>query len=111
MSDAYDVVDAYFTWLKANSIEPECHVTWYLDSRASNHITGNETVSSFSPTVGHKIRSAGGQGHAIIGIGNVSVKMNTIEIKVVQDVMFSPCLIKNVISVGYVADKILSLRE
>lgn len=68
--DAYHVVDtcytgmdACFTEMQVNSIESDpSQVSRYLDSGASNHITGNKSVfSTFKPSQGHRVKSAVGK--------------------------------------------------
>ena len=58
---ASQVVDAYLA--EVNLIDSKTpHKAWYLDSSASNHVTGDPSIfSSMSPSSGTKIISARGQ--------------------------------------------------
>ena len=62
---ASQVIDAYLAEAyivdSNNTSKP-----WYLDSGASNHVTGDSSVfSSISPSAGTKITSAGGHSHDV----------------------------------------------
>lgn len=62
------------------------------------------------PSTGHRVRSAGGHSHPLTAIGNVSMINLATEIKSLENVLFLPSIVKNLISVAYVADKDMSLK-
>jgi hypothetical protein len=67
------VVNSVATILSSNS--------WYLDSGASIHISGDSSVfSSMTSSNRMKITSAGGQGYNITGIGSVAICLPNREI-------------------------------
>jgi hypothetical protein len=67
------VIDAYIA--EVNNVESKsASPSWYLDSGATNHVSGDSKLfSSLTAKQGTKITSAGRQGHDVIGIGNVAI--------------------------------------
>jgi len=74
---------------------------WYIDSGASNHMCGqSHSFQSITPYTGtDKISTADGTNLSIAGIGDVSLKDNTL-----SEVMFVPKLASNLISVGQLVE-------
>ena len=107
---ASQVVDAYLT--EVNLLDSRNPTkAWYLDSGASNHVTGDSSVfSSISPSSGTKIISAGGQSHDVTGVSNVAIRLPTRKIQKISHVLYSPSITKNLISVGFLVDKGFSLE-
>lgn len=86
-------------------------IKWSSEFGAFNHIIGNHNAfSSVRPSTGHRVRSAGGHSHPLTAIGNVSMINLATEIKSLENVLFLPSIVKNLISVAYVADKDMSLK-
>ena len=98
------VVDPYLA--KVNNVDTKPPSTsWYLDSGASNYITGDSFIfSSFSPSNGTKITSVGG-GHDVTQIGSVAICLPTGKIQKINNLLYSPSIMKNLLSVGYLTDK------
>ena len=89
------VIDAYIAEVNS-AISKTSSPSWYLDSGASNHVSGDLTVfSSFTSNKGTKITSAGGQGHDVIGIGNVAIHLPNGTIQKIDHVLYSPGILKN----------------
>ena len=102
---ASQVIDAYLA--EANTVESSSSLKqWYLDSRASNHVSGDPLVfSSLSPRSGTRITSAGGHSHDVTGVENIVIRLPTGEMQQITHVLYSPGITKNLISVGFLADK------
>lgn len=80
---------------------PQSSSSWYLDSGATHHVSGDPNVfSSISPTSGSQIKSAGGQSHDVTGVGNVDIQGLSGEIKTISFVLYTPGITKNLLSVG-----------
>jgi hypothetical protein len=95
---------------KTNMIEDTSNPAWYLDSGTSNHITGDKSVfSSLQNSQGQKVRSAGGHGHDVTGVGNVAIQLPSGEIQSINHVLYSPSICKNLLSIGFLTDKKMSL--
>jgi transposase InsO family protein len=78
---------------------------WYLDSGATYHISGNATVfSDLEQRQCSGVKSAGGQGHDVLGIGNVSVLFPEGTIRTIPQVLYSPSIQKNLLSIGSITD-------
>ncbi|KAG0596955.1 hypothetical protein M758_UG298500 [Ceratodon purpureus] len=78
----------------------ELGASWYLDLGASYHVTGDKSVfSSLQNSHGPQIRSAGGHGHDVTGIGNVAVILSSREIQRIAHLLYLPSICKNLLSV------------
>jgi hypothetical protein len=74
---------------------------WYLDSGASNHMTGNrDKFAELDSTVHGKVRFGDGSAVEICGRGVILMKCLTGEHRVLSDVYFIPRLKNNIISLG-----------
>jgi hypothetical protein len=107
---ASQVVDACFAEVNVANSD---HITapWYLDSGASHHVSGDSVVfSSLAASSGTKITSAGGHAHDVTGMGNVAIRFPTGEIHKVTHILYSPGITKNLLSVGFLAEKGFSLE-
>ena len=102
---ADQVVDACL--VEFNMLEtPQKTTSWYLDSRATHHVSGDSYVfSSIHPTRGAHVRFAGGQNHSVARVGNVDVQVLSGEIKTISSVLYMPRITKNLLSVGSLADQ------
>ena len=82
---------------------------WYLDFGASNHIFGDSSVfSSLSRGSGTKIISARGHNHDVTGIMAICLSTNGIQKN--SHVLYSSGITKNLISIGFLADRGFSLE-
>ena len=101
---ADQVVDACLVEL--NLLEtPQQNPSWYLDSGATHHVSGDPSVfSSLRPTNGAQLRSAGGQSHNVTGVGNVDLQVLSGN-KNVSSVLYTPGITKNLLSVGALTDQ------
>ena len=107
---ASQVIDAYLTEANIADSSP-LPKQWYLDSGASNHVLGEPSVfSSLSPRSGTYITSAGGHSHDVTGVGNVVIRLPTGEMQQISHVLYSPSITKNLISIGFLADKGFTLE-
>lgn len=102
---AEDVVDACLVEL--NLLEtPSQTPLWYLDSGATHHVSGDSSIfSSIQPTSGSQVRSAGGQSHNVVGVGNADIQLPSGAIKSISSVLYTPGITKNLLSVGTLADQ------
>ena len=102
---AEQVVDACL--VKLNMVEaPQHNSSWYLDSGATHHVSGDPRVfSSIHPTRGSQIRSAGRHSHNVTGVGNVDIQVLSGEIKSISSVLYTPGITKNLLSVGSLTDQ------
>ena len=102
---ADQVVDACLVEL--NMLEtPQQTTSWYLDSGATHHVSGDSSVfSSLRPTSGAQLRSAGGQNHHVTGVGNVDLQVLNGKIKTIPSVLYTPGITKNLLSVGSLTDQ------
>jgi transposase InsO family protein len=74
---------------------------WYLDSGASNHMTGNrEKIVELDNTVHGRVRFGDGSAVEICGRGVILMKCLTGEHRVLSNVYFIPRLKNNIISLG-----------
>ena len=102
---ADQVVDACLVELNMLEV-PQSSSSWYLDSCATHHVSGDPNVfSSISPTSGYQIRSAGGHSHDVIGVENVDIQSLFGEIKTISSVLYTPGITKNLLSVGSLTDQ------
>jgi hypothetical protein len=94
---ASQVVNAYLAEVNSLDSNPTSS-SWYLDSRASNYISGDKSVfSSLSSSSGTKVTSAGGHGHSVTGIGSIAIRLPNGEIQKVSYVLYSPGIMKNLL--------------
>ena len=99
------VIDAYIAEVNS-AVSKNSSLSWYLDSGTSNHVSGDPKVfSSLIANMGTKITSAGGQGHDIIGIGSIAIRLPNGEIQKINHVLYSLGILKNLLSVGFLTDK------
>lgn len=101
---ADEVVDACLVEL--NLLEtPSQTPLWYLDSGATHHVSGDSSVfSSIQPTSGSQVRSAGGQSHHVVGVGNADIQLPSGAIKSISSILYTPGITKNLLSVGALTD-------
>lgn len=99
------VVDACLVEL--NLLEtPSQTPFWYLDFGATHHVSGDSSAfSSIHPTSGSHVRSAGGQSHNVVGVGNADIQLPSGEIKTISSVLYTPGITKNLLSVGTLTDQ------
>ena len=103
-------MDAYLA--EVNTLDSK-HSTkaWYLDSRASNHVSGDSSIfSSLSPSLRTKIISACGKSHDVIRIGNVASFLPTSGIQKISHMLYSTGITMNLISFGFLANRGFSLE-
>ena len=107
---ASQVVDAYLT--EVNLVDSSTSSkSWYLDFGDSNHVTGDSSgFSSLSPSSRTKIISTSGHCHDVTGIGNVAIRLPTSAIQKISHVLYSLGITKNLISVGFLANRGYSLE-
>ena len=76
--DSFETADQVINacLVELNLVEtPQQTSSWYLDSGATHHVSGDPSVfSSLHQTSGSQVRSAGGQNHTVTGVGNVDVR-------------------------------------
>ena len=103
-------VDAYFAQVNMTETQQIKH-PWFLDSGASHHVTGERQVfTTLKPSSGTRITTAGGQGHNVMGIGNVAIKLPSSEIQKIEHVLYSPGIVKNLLPVGFLTSRGLALE-
>jgi hypothetical protein len=102
---ALQVVDAYLA--EVNNVDTTSSPTsWYLDSGASNHISGDSVLfSSMTSSSGTKVTSAGGQSHDVTGIGSIAIRLPNGAIQKISNVLYSKDIMKNLLSVGFLTNK------
>lgn len=85
---------------------------WYLDSGASNHVTGNRNllVDVRTTETNRVVHTAGGQSLLVKGVGSVVIKLPNGEIKTIGNILYVLGLTKNLFSVGLIADKGLTIH-
>ena len=99
------MIDAYLAEANVADSSPLLK-QWYLDSGASNHVSGDPSVfSSLSPRSGTRITSAGGHSHDVTRVGNIVIRLPTGEMQQISHVLYLPGITKNLILVGFLADK------
>jgi hypothetical protein len=65
---------------------------WFLDCGATHPVTSDQSLFlSMTPTFGLKIRSANGHVHEVKGVGTITMKFPSGEIKNLPNVLF--CLV------------------
>lgn len=82
---------------------PVSSSTWFLDSGASNHITGDQRIVSnvVKPNITTTIKTASGAALPVVGKGIVTLSDN----KILEHVLYVPGVQKNLLSVGALTDK------
>ena len=91
----------------------EDHSTaWYLDSGASNHVTGNrKLLVDVKPAEQHRVvHTAGGQSLPVKGVGSVVIQLPNGEIKTIGNILYVPGLTKKLFSVGSITDRGLTVH-
>lgn len=84
---------------------------WHLDSGATHHITGNQSMfTALQHRKCNGVKSAGGHGHDVLGVGSVNLQLPNGHIQTVPQVLYSPTIRKNLLSVGLIADENHSLE-
>ena len=66
--------------------------------------------TSMRASSGSRITIASGQGHIVIVIGNVAIKLPFGEIQMIENVLYSPGIVKNLLSVYFLASRGLSFE-
>ena len=75
------------------------YLAWYLDTGASNHMTGNpDKFADLDSSVKGRVRFGDGSAVEICGQGSVLMQCLTGEHRVLSDVYFIPRLKNNIIS-------------
>jgi hypothetical protein len=79
----------------------EHEMSWYLDTGASNHMTGRlNKFAQLDRTVKGRVRFGDGSAVEICGRGSVLMQCHTGEHRVLSDVYYIPRLKNNIISLG-----------
>uniref|UniRef100_A0A453T4W2 Integrase catalytic domain-containing protein n=1 Tax=Aegilops tauschii subsp. strangulata TaxID=200361 RepID=A0A453T4W2_AEGTS len=79
---------------------------WYLDTGASNHMSGDRTqFSELSMTVGGTVRFGDGKTVPILRRGTVVFEAKSGEHKILTDVYYIPMLKTNIISLGQLEER------
>ena len=73
---------------------------WIIDSGATNHMTNEKLILKNFKNKYDDITIANGQNVAVIGQGDLEVKLNEDSIVLLKDVLYVPTLKKILISVG-----------
>ena len=103
-------VDTCYTKVNISKAEHK-KVPWFLDSGASHHVLGDHDVfTSMRTSSGTRITTVGGQGHHITSVGNVAIKLPSGEIQMIEHVLYSPGIVKNLLSMGFLASRGMSLE-
>jgi hypothetical protein len=81
-------------------------ITWYLDSGATRHVTGNRELLSnlVAPTLLKTVRSAGGQTHDVKGVGTIKIKLPTGQRQDIHHVLYVSAIQMNLLFVGALTD-------
>ena len=83
----------------------------FLYFRASYHISGEKEVfTTIRASSGTCINMIGGQCHNVTGIGNVAIKLPSGEIQKIEHILYSPSIIKNLLSYRFLASKEVSIE-
>ena len=103
-------VDACY--VQVNMMETNhSNMPWFLDSGASHHVSSErEIFTSLRASSGTRITTTGGQGYNVMGIGNVAIKLPYGVIQKIEHVLYSPGIVKNILSVGFLAARGMSLE-
>jgi len=86
--------------------EEERRDEWYLNTRCSNHITGNKSwFSELDDSVNRKIRFADNGIVCAAGIGKVLIHRKDGKKACITDVLYVPNMRSNLISIGQLLQK------
>ena len=103
-------VDTCYTKVNISKAEHK-KVPWFLDSGAFHHVLGDHDVfTSMRTSSGTRITTVGGQSHHITSVGNVAIKLPSGEIQMIEYVLYSPGIVKNLLSMGFLASRGMSLE-
>lgn len=93
---ATQVLDACFA--ETNLIETiDLAAPWYLDSRASHHVSGQRTVfSSPQPNSGTRSTSASGTSYNVRSTGKVAIQLPSGKVHTITHVLYSPRIQKKI---------------
>ena len=85
---------------------------WYVDSRASSHMTGKKNCFEFleESACGSKIYLGDDSGYEIKGYGDIPVKLPSGDIKHLKNVLYVPGIKKNLISVSMITDQDMQVQ-
>jgi hypothetical protein len=90
--------------MKGNKSPADC---WYLDSGATKHVLGDK--SSFrglkSSVKIWNVKLVGGQTHGVYGKRKMKLSSTSLKINIVSDVIYVLGFMKNLLSVGMIANK------
>ncbi|KAD5507527.1 hypothetical protein E3N88_15230 [Mikania micrantha] len=96
-------------------------LVWYLDTGATNHMTGNRRLfSALNTSVGGKVRFGDNSSVEIKGRGSILLECKNGEQRLLTDILYIPYLKANVFSIGQaeeggcqisIKDGILSIFE
>ena len=99
------MVDAYLVEVNIVNTNPS-FISWYIDSRASNHVIHNSSIlSSFLSNSGFRITSTSAQNHDVIRVGSVAICFLTSEIQKITHVLYSLSIMKNLKFVVFLTNK------
>ena len=84
---------------------------WCLDSEALHHVSGDRNVFlSMRANSGTNITTARGPGHEVKGVGNIAIQLPSRVIQKIENVLYVPGIVKNLLSVGFLALKGFALE-
>ena len=84
---------------------------WFLDYGALHHVLGDRNVFlSMRANSGTNITMARGQGHKIKGVKNIAIRLPSGIIQKIENVLYSPGIMKNLLSIGCLALKGFALE-
>lgn len=80
--------------------------TWYLDTGCSNHMSGDKTIfSELDESFHNTVKFGDNSTIAVMGKGEVTLKMNEGSIHTISNVLYVPDLKTNLLSVGQLQEK------
>lgn len=93
----------------SNVSETREHGVWFLDSGCSNHMTGEKTwFVELDESFKHDVRLGNGSKMSVEGKGNIRIAVEGI-VQVVTDVYYVPNLTSNLLSIGQLQEKHLTI--